>query len=80
MVSVGALQAGVSVTVNDKVGGVAGAPNIVRSSPVTCRMCAKGWAIWGESVRKLDLLHLCFFSLNFLFSYVLRHFLLCFPY
>ena len=30
-------------------------------------------------VRKLDLSHLCF-SLNFLFSYVFRNFLLCFPY
>ena len=49
MVSVGALQAGVSVTVNDKVGGVAGAPDVVRSGPVTCEMCAEGWEIWGES-------------------------------
>ena len=30
-------------------------------------------------VRKLDLSHLCF-SLNFSFLYVLRNFLLCFPY
>ena len=31
-----------------------------------------------KSVRKLDLSQLCF-SLNFLFSYVLCNFLLCFP-
>ena len=42
MVSAGALQAGVSVTINDKIGGVAGAPDVVQSGPVTCGVCMEG--------------------------------------
>ena len=42
------------------------------------RFCGLQTVLWQVSVRKLDLSHLCF-SLNFLFSYVFRNFLPCFP-